>query len=82
MAPVELDIWGEPVSPASHDFKWALKTLTAGGKVRLSHWLPGCHLRVKGDRLVYSVGTGMESEREFVLEWCQISAIDWQEYGG
>jgi hypothetical protein len=78
----ELDIWGKPVSAALNEFKWALKTLRSGGKVRLSHWLPGCYIRVNGDTLVYSAGTGTESDHGFVLEWHQITATDWQAYGG
>lgn len=77
----ELDIWGNPVSPALHDFKWALKTLRAGGKVRLCNWLPGCYIRVIGNELFYCAGMGTESG-PFVLEWHQIAATDWQSFAG
>ncbi|SRR6266571_8396301 len=75
---VKLDIWGRPAKETPHRFEWALAILKAGGKVRLSHWLAGCYICVKGDTLVYSAGMGSESESGFVLEWCQITSTNWQ----
>lgn len=84
----ELDIWGNPVSPALHDFKWALKTLTAGGKVRRDKWAEGTFIFVNQHNILifHLIGdlSPIRRVREIAhqCDWQDLSATDWQESGG
>jgi hypothetical protein len=83
----ELDIWGNPVSPALHEFKWALKTLKAGGKVRRAKWAKGSYVYVNQHNILVFYLNGELSPIRRVREiahncdWQDLSATDWQAHG-
>jgi len=76
----ELDIWGEPVSRAVHDFKWAWKTLKAGGKVRRAKWAEGSYIYVNQHNILvfYLPGTRLVCNVPHQCDWQDLSATDWQ----
>jgi hypothetical protein len=81
----ELDIWGKPVT-GTHPFKWALDTLTAGGRVRREIWAEGSFLRVNQHNVLVMFHPEEKrspmqplSETRYDLEWYEMSAVDWME---
>lgn len=83
----ELDIWGKPAAPALNEFKWALKTLRAGGKARRAKWAEGAYIYVNEHNiLIFHLAGELSAARRFNdvphrCDWQDLSATDWQVIG-